>query len=281
MNPLFEVIKVKKYSGELVPFDNQILRKALIRAGAKKNELSEIEQEVFFQIYEGISTKRIYQIAYDILKRRSKNVAGRYRLKKAIFDLGPSGYPFEKLMGRLFANQGYDVKVGEIIQGNCVSHEVDVIAENDTEIIMMECKFHRQQGRKSDVKVALYIKSRFDDIKAKIEKEGLYPNKKFIGFIATNTRFTDDATRYGTCAGLSLISWDFPYDNSLKDWLENTNYHLITQLSSGTQKVKQNLLEHDIVLCRDLIYNAAKMKEIGVPDSTIKKMIKEAKTIVE
>jgi len=280
MNNLIQIINVKKNSGEIVPFNLQILRKALIRAGAQKKELTEIEEEVFFQLYEGISTKRIYQIAYNILKRRSKNAAGRYRLKKAVFDLGPSGYPFEKFMGRLFENNGYKVSVGQIVQGKCITHEVDVIAENDKEIIMVECKFHRQAGRKSDVKVALYIKSRFNDIKQQIEKEGLYPNKKFKGYVATNTRFTDDAIAFANCSKLSLISWDYPYDNNLQDWIENTNFHLVTALSSATKKIKQTLLENNIVLCREVINQQEKLKDIGIPDSVIRKIHKEAKEII-
>lgn len=275
------VIKIKKNSGELVPFDFQKLRTALHRAGAKNSELTKIEDEVFYQLYDGISTKRIYQIAYDILKRESKNVAGRYRLKKAIFDLGPSGYPFEKFVGRLFENKGYKVKVGQIVQGKCVSHEVDVIAENEKEVIMVECKFHQQQGRKSDVKVALYIKSRFDDIQDQIIREGLYPNKKFRGFIATNTRFTDDATAYANCSGVNLISWNYPKGENLQAWIETTNFHLITALSSATAKVKQMLLENDIVLCRDIIEQGPRLQELGLTRPAINKMIREAKAIIE
>ena len=280
MEHIVQLINVKKNSGESVPFDFQKLRKALVRAGAKHQELSEIEDEIFFQLYEGITTKRIYQIAYNILKRRSKNAAGRYRLKKAIFDLGPSGYPFEKFIGRLFVNRGYDVKVGEIVQGKCITHEVDVIAENEEEVIMVECKFHHQQGRKSDVKVALYIKSRFDDIYDNIKVNNLYPNKKFTGYIATNTRFTEDAISYANCSKVHLLSWNFPYDNNLQSWVEDTNYHLVTALSSATKKIKQLLLKNDIVLCREVIEKEKQLQDIGIPISIIKKIIKEAKEII-
>ena len=281
MNAFLNLITVTKNSGEKAPFDFQKLRTALLRSGAQKKELVEIENEIFEQLYDGISTKKIYQIAYKILKKNSKNVAGRYRLKKAIFDLGPSGYPFEKFMGRLFENKGYKVQVGVIVQGKCVTHEVDVIAENEEEVIMVECKFHRQQGRKSDVKVALYIKSRFDDIEAQIKKDQLYPNKKFKGYIATNTRFTEDASNFASCSGISLVSWDSSKENNLQDWIERTNFHLITALSSATNKIKQKLLENNIVLCRDLIDNNKQLENIGIPKSILKKIIKEARTIVD
>lgn len=280
MTKIVQVLNVKKSNGELVPFDFQKLRIALLRSGAKNSELNRIVEEVFYYVYDGISTKKIYQIAYTILKKESKNAAGRYRLKKAMFDLGPSGYPFEKFMGRLFQHKGYKVNVGVIVKGQCVDHEVDVVAETEDELIMVECKFHRQQGRKSDVKVALYIKSRFDDIRKQLEKDGKLKNKKFQGYVATNTRFTDDARQYGICSGLKLLSWDFPRKDNLQTWIEESNYHVVTALSSATKKTKEILLENNIVLCREVIEQQEKMLKIGIPESVVRKISKEAQAIV-
>lgn len=277
---IVHILKVKKSSGELVPFDFQKLKSALLRSGAQKEEIDQIVDDIFEQVYDGISTKKIYQIAYRILKKESHNAAGRYRIKKAIFDLGPSGYPFEKLLGRLFRHEGYEVKVGQIVQGKCITHEVDVVAENETEIVMVECKFHKQQGRKSDVKVALYIKARFDDIHEQIIKENLYPKKKFSGYIATNTRFTDDAEMYGRCSKISLISWDFPIENNLQSWIEKSGFHLITALSSATKKQKELLLEHDIILCRDIIDQPERLSKLGFSNSAIAKLKKESMQIL-
>jgi arsenate reductase-like glutaredoxin family protein len=173
------------------------------------------------------------------------------------------------------------VKVGEIIKGQCVEHEVDVVAENEKEIIMVECKFHRQQGRKSDVKVTLYIKSRFDDIRSQLEKDGRLKNKTFQGVVATNTRFTDDARQYGICSGLKLLSWDFPSNNNLQTWVEDSNYHVITALSSANKKTKEILLENDIVLCREILEQKEKMLKIGIPESLIQKITKEAEAILK
>ncbi|MBN2669434.1 MAG: restriction endonuclease [Bacteroidales bacterium] len=276
---LVRVIEVRKSNGDLVPFDFQKLKVALLRSGAKKNDLDRIVEEVFFQVYDGISTKRIYQLAYEILKKESVNAAGRYRLKKAIFDLGPSGYPFEKFVGRLFENRGYKAAVGQVIQGQCVTHEVDVVAENDNELIVVECKFHHQQGRKSDVKVALYVKSRFDDLKKQFEKEGRLGQRKFTGYIATNTRFTDDAIQYATCSGMKILAWDYPTQENLQEWIEASNYHLVTALSSASKRIKTLLLENNIVLCRELIQQKDRLFDLGVPQSTIPKIIKEAEAI--
>ncbi len=274
-------INVRKSSGDEVPFDIQKLKHALLNSGARLDELDYIVEQVLEMAYDGMSTKRIYQVAYDILRKESKNAAGRFRLKKAINDLGPSGYPFERFIGRLYQHAGYQVKVGQIVQGRCVSHEVDVIAENEHEIVMVECKFHSEQGRKSDVKVALYIKARFDDIKARMEAEGLLNHKTFRGSVATNTRFTEDAIEFGTCAGMSLIAWDYPSKLNLRNWVESSNLHIVTALSSATKKIKQILLEHNIVLCKEIIEQEHRLKEIGIPVPMIDQIVNEAKEITK
>jgi len=275
-----QIIKVKKNSGEIVPFDVFKFQKALLHSGVKKESLNDLTEEILYQIYDGISTKKIYQIAYRILRKKSHNVAGRYRLKKSIFDLGPSGYPFEKFISRLLFYQGYKVQTGVIVSGECITHEVDVVAEKDDEIMMVECKFHSTQGRTSDVKVSLYIHSRFEDIKATLLKNGKYPNKKFTAALATNTRFTDDAINFGKCAGMKLISWNYPPENNLLNWIEQSGYQPITCLGSVTKKVKQKLMEHDIVLCRELHNSVEKMREIGLKEQQIKAILKESQKVL-
>ena len=107
-------------------------------------------------LYDGITTKQIYQTAFDLLKKDSRSNAGRYNLKRAIMALGPSGFPFEQYIESVFEQQGYKVKVNQFLEGVCVTHEIDVLAENDRHVLLIECKYHNKQGLFSDVKVPLY-----------------------------------------------------------------------------------------------------------------------------
>ena len=272
-----QIINIRKSNGELVPFDEHKLLSALMRSGAKKSEAEEVTTMVINQIHEGTKTTKIYRIAYDILKRKSKYIAGRYRLKKAVFDLGPSGYPFEKFVSKLFEYQGYETKINQIQKGKCVNHELDVVAENDNEKIMIECKFHQDKGRKNDVKIPLYIHSRFLDVKSVWKKSS---DKKMIGMVVTNTRFSSDATAYGQCAGMRLISWDYPVGNSLKDWVDRSGYHPITSIQSLSKSKKQMIMEEGIVLCRELIKSPEILSKLGLSFSKTNEVLKEAKTIV-
>lgn len=272
-------IYIKKRNGDRVLFDEQKLRQALERSGAKPNEIEHALNQVQKIIEEDISTHKIYQVAYRALKKHSRHSAGRYRLKKAMMELGPSGYPFEKFIGKIFEGFGYKTQVGVIVQGVCVQHEVDVVARNDKEQIMVECKYHSDVALKSDVKVALYIHSRFLDVSKAWDKIAENKGLQFKGMVVTNTRFSDDAIQYGVCVGMKLMSWDYPRGNSLKDWIDRLGYHPITSLSSLTKSEKQYFLDHGIVLCRDVFRHKELMAELGFSPQKTKNVLHEVQDL--
>jgi len=273
-------IQVIKHSGEKVPFDTEKLKSALTRSGVLPHEIDHVILEISKKLYNGISTRKIYQIAYSVIRKKSHNAAGRYRLKKAVLDLGPSGYPFEKFVGRLMAFKGYQTEVSKIIQGKCVTHEVDVIAKKENEHFYIECKFHKDRG-KNDVKIPMYIKSRFDDIRNNLGE--LKENKEVAikGMLITNTRFTTDAQDFGKCSGLTLIGWDYPHHNNLRDWIDQAGFHPITSLASLTKKMAQALLEKDVILCCEIEQKQDVLKSLGLRPNEIHKTIREAHEVMK
>jgi hypothetical protein len=192
------------------------------------------------KFYEGISTQKIYSEAFRLLTKHSKPNAARYYLKRGIMELGPSGFPFEIFIGELFKHEGFSVQVGKILQGKCVTHEIDVIAEKDNQLNLMECKYRNQPGIAVDVKTPLYINSRFEDVLANVSLG--YNKKTFTGWVVTNSRFTTDAITYGNCKGMQLLSWDYPFNNSLKDWVDRTGLYPLTCLTSLSRSEKEWLL---------------------------------------
>ncbi len=273
-------INIRQASGEEQLYIDNKLRGSLERSGASLAMINDIIYEVEKNLFEGITTKKIHQIAYDMLKKKSRSLAGKYKLKRAIMELGPSGYPFEQYFGEILKNQGFSVEVGKIVEGHCVNHEVDVIAKKDNRLIMIECKFHNSTGMKNDVKIPLYINSRFHDIRRKLSKNNGLENIDFEGWIVTNTRFSEDAIKYGNCAGMQLIGWDYPRQGSLKERVELSGLYPITCLSTLTKKEKKRLLERKIVLCRSLIDNEALLHEINVNRRNLSKVQREAEQIV-
>ncbi len=273
-------IRVKKNYGGYDLFDVEKLKSALNRSGANHTEINAIIEQLLPRLYDGITTKKIYQIAYGLLRKCSHRVAGRYRLKKAIMELGPTGYPFEKFVGKLFEADGYKAVTGVQLQGKCVGHEVDVVAEKGDKKYMVECKFHSDTRKKSDVKVALYIQSRFLDVSARWKEEDNNPKLIYKGMVVTNTRFSEDAMQFGKCAGLKVVSWDYPQGNSLKDWIDRSGYHPVTSLNSLRRKEKQILLEDGIVLCRQLAKDFTQLNKLNLSNTRIRKIKQETADLI-
>lgn len=189
-------------------------------------------------------------------------------------ELGPSGFPFEQFVSHIFNQDGYQTEVGVIMEGNCVSHEVDVVARKDNLCHISECKYHNSQKKVSDVKVPLYIDSRFRDIVARIQAEK-GNGTKYKGWIFTNTRFTADAIKYANCAGIQLISWDYPPNKSLKDRIRNSGLMPITALTTLTRREKKEILDRGIVLCSELFKQKNVLAEVGVARTRLSKVLED------
>ena len=269
-----ESIEIIKYSGERVRFSIDKLKASLRRSGADEDLVNEIASQVRDELYQGISTKEIYNRAFALLKKKKNTYASKYKLKKALYELGPTGFPFEKFVGSLLHYSGYKVQIGQILQGKCVTHEVDVIAQKNKQHIVAECKFHSTEGRNCDVKIPLYIHSRYQDILGFYgEKDS--PERPNEGWVVTNTRFTADALQYGKCIGLYLLSWDYPKNQGLKDRIDQLGLYPITVSTLLTQREKQFLLSRDIVLCKQLIGDNFYLDHLGISDNRKDRILKE------
>jgi hypothetical protein len=274
-------IKVKKFSGELVDFDESKLVNSLKAAQANHDLATKIVKEINQSLYDGISTKKIYQKAFQLLKNRQRPSAARYKLKRAIMELGPSGFPFEKYIGHILNFDGYDTEVGIIMQGNCVTHEVDVLAKKDDRCYVIECKYHNSQGKANDVKIPLYIHSRFNDIHNRLKATAPDNTINYSCWIFTNTRFTSDAIDYAKCSGIQLISWDYPENKSLKYRINKSGLFPITSLISLSKREKSLLLEEGIVLCREINENPGLLNKLGISNAKIKKVLADIKELCE
>jgi len=266
---------IRKASGETEPFSQSKLESSLRRAGASEETIKEISGNIINGLTHGESTKNIYARAFRLLRKKRSGLAARYKLKKAILELGPSGYPFEHFIGQIMKNQGFHVETGQIVEGNCITHEMDVIATKESVQRLVECKFHNGQGKISNVQVPLYIRSRVDDIIKKRKEMPEYQGLNFEGWVVTNTRFSLDAIKYGTCSGLNMLSWDYPRNHSLKDLIERDRIFPVTTLVNLTKKQKVMLAQKGIVLCRQLLEAPEEIASLGFTFSQRKKMEEE------
>ena len=278
MNPL-AMMKITKHSGDKVPFDKEKLELSLRKSGASADLIKESLAEIERQMYDGITTKEIYKLAFAILKKASSGHAARYNIRLALQMLGPAGFFFEKFISRLYAADGFKTKINLTLQGKCVSHEIDIAIMKSSMISMVECKFHGSKEGSSDVKVPMYILSRFNDLKTK--KHTIFSNSEVIDscVIVTNNRFTKDAQDFANCSGISLLSWDYPQDNNLKNKIDKGTLYPITCLTTLSIVEKEKLLILDQILVKDVIDDPQSLYKIGLSENRVKNTLHEASQI--
>ena len=212
----------------------------------------------------------VFRLVRRELRKKSAPLASRYGLKSALSKLGPDGFAFEKYVAALFAHQGYRTRLDVVLAGRCVSHEVDVLAANETGEWGVECKFHRQVGKRCDVKTALYVQARAVDL----GKAGSF-------FLATNAKFSRDAVAYAACSGLSLLGWDHPKDEGLRELATQANLYPVTCLSGLRASTTRSLIDQGFVLCQDLAKRSKEALSLPLPKDELQHAIQSAKILLE
>jgi len=270
-------------NGEKELFDYKKLENSLRKVDASDELISQVISEVSEETRgkEIISTQDIYRKAFSILRKKHKPIAVRYSLKKAVAQLGPTGFPFEKFVAEIFKAMGYSTVIDQVVEGKCVQHEIDVVAWKDKDLIMTEAKFHTDFNLKSDLKIVLYVKARYDDIFGKEYDFGGEKRKLTEGWIITNTKFSTTAIQYGQCQpALKYIGWNYPYNNNLHNLIEKYELIPLTALTSLTTAEKGLFLLRGIILSKDLLDDNL-LKEVRFDDKKIKSIKDEVQALCE
>lgn len=265
-------IRIVKADGEEEFFDPTKLEESLRRAGASDQARKRVVQKVLSELKDGMTTGDIYRHAYEYLRETEETpVAARYSIKRAVLDLGPSGFPFEQFLSEVLRAHGWRTTTGVALTGRCAPHEVDVLAEKDGRRVGIEAKFHNEAGGKTDIKDALYVHARYEDLARAPEASSRVDE----GWLVTNTRFTRNAIRYAQCANLTLLGWDYPRNRGLLEMIETARVHPLTCLTTLSEGEKRRLLEHKVVLCKS-VRTPHLLQEYGVQPEKMAKVIEEA-----
>jgi hypothetical protein len=269
---------VAKADGTTEEFKAKKLTHSLVRAGADESTADDILHSIEDdyssrpKTAQILTTHEIYALAFSKLRAARRPLAARYSLKRAVLDFGPSGFPFEAFVAELFIFDGYDAKIDQIVKGACVEHEVDIVLQKDGVTTYVEAKFHNSPAFKSDLKTALYVKARIDDLAA-ANRPGIK------GLLVTNTKFTDMAVQYAQCQQLELLSWDYPQGSTLHERIEKARAYPITALTSLSRREKTALLEAKIVLCSQLTGQAALLASMGITGHKVELILEEASVL--
>lgn len=271
-------VTVTKADGSQEAFKVSKLRDSLQRAGATRNEINDIIKQIEDILHEGISTQEIYRLAFELLRNSEEPIAARYSLRRALFGLGPTGFPFEDFLARLFQSEGYTTKTRLTLPGKCVEHEIDVAAYREDDSFVAEAKFHSRPGVKSDLQVVMYCMARFIDLQeVKICHADNCGIKELL--VVTNTKFTSTAERYAECSGLSLLSWNYPKGNNLHDRIQRSGLYPITVLQSISQSQKRALIERGVIVCRDLVSRPRTLRHLHISQKRSEAVLAEAEAL--
>jgi hypothetical protein len=268
-------IEVRKSHGLREPYSRRKLRISLRRAGASKSMAEEIVATLEPQLKDGVSTGRLYRMARTALAQRSRRTAITYSLKRALLDLGPSGFPFEQFCGRLFQVMGYRVAYNQSVQGRCVRHEIDIVAERDGHRLFAECKFHNRASYRNDVKVPMYLHARSLDLRA--SEDGAHD----AFWVLSNTTFSEDALTYGDCEGLILAAHNTDHYPLTRGLINEHGLHPITCLGSLNIAQKRSLIEAGAVLCRDLLDQPGYLEPLRLDDRQWQRVRRECHEILD
>jgi len=271
-------IQVVKADGTQEAFRVEKLKHSLKRAGATNAEITDIISRIEETLYEGIKTQEIYHNAFEMLRDCALPTRAKYSLRRALFGLGPTGFPFEDFLAKMFEKEGYATATGVELQGHGALHELDVAAYNDTDSFVVEAKFHSRPGVKSDLQVVMYSYARLLDLRdTKICDESFCTITKLM--VITNTKFTSTAEKYAETVGLELLSWNYPKGNNLQDRIQKSGLYPVTVLQTISQSQKKALLAVGIITCRDLITKPHVLRNIHLSATKIKKILAEAEVI--
>jgi len=273
-------VHITKADGSSEFFKIEKLRRSLRRAGAGPDEVNSIVTQIMTELYDGMQTQEIYRRAFTLLRENELPTAARYSLRRALFGLGPSGFPFERFLARLFATDGYNTKTGIILQGHCAPHEIDIAAYNETHSFVGEAKFHARPGIKTDLQVAMYSYARLLDLKsATICQESICTVTDF--WLITNTKFTSTAEHYAECVGLKLLSWDYPRHNNLHDRIQRAQVYPITVMQTLSSSQAATLISYDIIICKDITDNPSVLRHLHLSQSKYEAVIAEARDVTK
>lgn len=278
-----QLLSVTKSDGTKELFDDGKLAASLKRSGASDQAIEDITDQIEHEMWDGMTTADIYSHAFAMLRKYHAPTAIKYSIRRALLELGPDGFPFEKFVARIFRLWGYETLTDQTLLGSCISHEMDVVAWKGEELSMVEAKFHNEQALGSDVKIALYVKARFDDLSDTVFNFGgktrkLSPTGRWL---ITNTKFTPPAIKYSECNGTKLVGWNYPNVNNLHQIIEQNGLHPITCLNSLSHQQKRSIIGQGVLTCIDVIGKPDVLQQAGVRPEMVEKVITEAQFIVE
>ncbi|MFB0543944.1 MAG: ATP cone domain-containing protein [Candidatus Bathyarchaeia archaeon] len=271
------MVNVIKWDGRKEPFQRKKVQRTLLRVGAPPEVAEKIARQIEEEAYEGITTKEILDMIFQRLEKYEPAVTFRKDLRTALGEMRPQP-DFEEYVRIVLRAHGYKVTSERVIQGFCVSHEIDGIAEKDGETIYLEVKHHSEPHIYTPFDVTLATKAKWDDIKEGFKK-GLNNQSFDRVLMVCNSRLTEHARKYSACVGIDHLGWNCPEGHGFDRFIEEKKLYPVTLLKSLTEEERDKLSDNGILTLRQLVRD--RFKIVNISESRISKLVEEAEKILE
>ena len=259
-------IPIIKSTGEKEAFSKHKLCSSLVHSGAPQHVADKICGEIEEKVNPGMSTQKIYREALRYLMKENRELAANYSIRRGVAALGPAGFVFEQFIEIILQAYGYETKRNVMMKGQCVTHEVDVMAFKDNVHYMLEMKYHNQTGIRTHINVVMYAYARLLDIASGLRKTER-DSHRHEAWLITNTKFTETAIEYAKCKHIKLTGWDYPTGNTLEDMIVRKKLYPVTVLPSISTGMLEILARKNIVLAQDLLlYNEKQLSKLLMVD---------------
>ncbi|MFW9830973.1 MAG: ATP cone domain-containing protein [Candidatus Thorarchaeota archaeon] len=265
------MVMVVKWDGRTEEFQAEKIVRTLTRMGAPQAVAEDIAEEIEETIEEGMTTKEVYNLALEALESHKEIIEFRRDLKDGLARIG-TGLDFEAYVRLLLTEYGYKVSSNLVLQGACISHEIDAIAERGNETVYVEVKHHSVLERYTPFEVTLAAKAKWDDLKAGCE-QGLNDCTFDRVMIVTNTRLTLHAQRYAECVGIDHFGWNIPRGRGIDWFIETKKLYPVTILRTITEEERDQLYAQRILTLKQLVQ--ANPKELDLSEKRVTELVDE------
>ena len=261
---------VKKADGSMQVFDREKIVRTCLRMGADRRAAYEIAERIERRLYPGISTERILQMIFQFMRRDKPSVSNLFDLRKGL-SLMSSKPEFEVFVQALLARSGFEVTPNRLLVGRCVEHEVDAIAKKDGITFFVEAKHHSMYHTLTGLDESRIARAVLEDV-----MEGVAMGKSDLkidrAMIVTNTRYSEQAVRYGNCRNILQIGWSSPTDKGLQSMVAGTKLLPLSCLRGLGLNARIKLALSGIVLFEQIVQEDTMelARKTGLPGELIR-----------
>ena len=269
---------ITKANGSRQLFDRGKVVRTCLRMGVNQRIAFDIVNEVERQLYDGITTAKIFKLVYSLLSDHKPTVRHLLDLRTAL-SLMISKPEFEKFIQILLSFNGYNVSSNRLLMGKCVRHEVDGIVRKDGVTFFVEAKHHNNYHTPTGLDESRIARAVLEDVTEgyKIGKNNLKIERAML---VTNTRFSEHARIYGECRNILQIGWSSPAKLSLQRMIEEKKVYPLTCIKGLRNETRIRLVNSGVILIKQLISSdlSKLSRTSGVSSSTLRKTIEKAKS---